>query len=278
MPQKPSRSGPFDGPMARWVFPILVSLLLLPRPADAQSADLAQQLANPVSSLISVPFQLNYDSRIGPDRDGDRLTLNIQPVVPRPVSADWNVISRTILPIIWQWDIAPGAGSQFGLGDTLQSLFFTPAKAGAVTWGVGPALLIPTGTDPLTSAGKWALGPTGVVLKQSGGLTYGALANHIWSFAGSDRTGDISTTYVNPFISYATKKATTFALTADVTYDWKADSVVMPINLTVSQLVQLGQQPVSIGGGLRWYAATNEASPHGLAARLTFTLLFPAGG
>ncbi len=156
-------------------------------PAAAQDTELAKQLSNPVASLISVPFQFNYDSGFGPE-DGHRVTLNIQPVIPITLNEDWNLISRTILPVIWQEDIAGPSGSQFGLGDTVQSLFLSPSAAGpgGIIWGAGPVFLLPTSTDPLLGTDRWGAGPTGVVLMQSGPWTYGMLANHIWSFAGQE--------------------------------------------------------------------------------------------
>jgi len=243
-------------------------------PAD-DAAALALKLANPVASLISVPFQFNFDGDIGPARDGGRVTLNVQPVIPFRLNAEWNLISRTILPVVWQEDIFPGAGSQFGLGDTVQSLFLSPAVPKGVIWGAGPVLLLPTGTDRLTSAGKWGAGPTGVVLKQAGPWTYGALANHIWSFAGSDRTRDVSATFVNPFISHASKSAFTYGAAFDITYDWTNDRWTVPMSITASQVVKIGGQLVSIGGAARYYIASNEAAPHGFAGRFVVTLLFP---
>ena len=112
--------------------------------------ELAKKLSNPIASLISVPFQFNWDQGYGSD-DGDKAYVNFQPVIPISLNADWNLISRTILPIAWQNDIAGPSGSQFGLGDTTQSLFFSPNKPGpsGIIWGVGPVFLLPTATDGL---------------------------------------------------------------------------------------------------------------------------------
>ncbi len=166
---------------------VIATLLLLETPslAYAQAAadeDLAKKLANPISSLISVPFQYNFDCCFGPS-DATRDLLNIQPVIPTKLNANWNLIIRTILPVIYLESPAPGLDNTFGLGDTLQSFFFSPSSSpGGLTWGVGPAINWPTGTDPLIDSEKWSAGPTAVILKQQGGWTYGILANHIWSF------------------------------------------------------------------------------------------------
>ena len=161
------------------VFPIVLGVAssvaaLTTNAAFAQAAsdeELAKQLSNPVASLISVPFQFNWDHEYGAERSGHKFQLNFQPVVPIKLNSEWNVISRTIVPIVDQSIPFLGDGSQSGVGDITQSFFFSPVKptANGVIWGVGPAILIPTGTD-FISADKWALGPTAVVLKQEGRL------------------------------------------------------------------------------------------------------------
>jgi hypothetical protein len=244
-------------------------------PSGASSeADLAKSLSNPVAALISVPFQANLDGGIGPS-NGSKFTLNIQPVVPIPLGADWNMISRTIVPVVGQSDIAPGSGSQFGLSDTLQSLFFSPSKVGKLIWGVGPAILVPTATDRLLGAGKWSAGPTVVVLSQSNGWTIGALANQLWSFAGGSNRAPYNKLFVQPFLNYTTKTATTVGLSAEGTYDWRASGLSLPLIGTVSQVTKVGGQLISVSAAIKYYVATAPNGPHGVGARFALTLLFP---
>jgi len=160
-----------------------------------QAAELAKKLQNPVASLISFPLQSNFDFRIGPSDDGWRYTLNIQPVIPISIGSDWNLIVRTIIPYIHQEDVFKGPARIFeedidgvpvevtrgprplghvqdGLGDTIQSFFFSP-KEPVAGWilAAGPVFLYPSATDPLLGSEKWGAGPTGLILKQTGGWT-----------------------------------------------------------------------------------------------------------
>jgi len=245
--------------------------------AQQSAADLAKKLSNPVAALISVPLQLNYDQKIGPTESGKRWLLNVQPVVPITLNEEWNAISRTILPIVSQKDVLPGAGSQFGLGDIVQSVFFSPKAPTAGGWilGAGPVLLLPTGTDDLLSAKKWGLGPTAVLLKQDHGWTYGALANHIWSVAGDSARPAISTTFLQPFLAYTTPTAWTYAVNTESTYDWENKQWSVPLNLAVSKVTKIDSQLISVGGGVRYWADGPDSGPHGWGLRLVVTFLFP---
>jgi hypothetical protein len=257
---------------------VLLALLnAAPALADEYEVDLALQLANPVAALISVPLQLNYESDIGPVDDGDRWFLNVQPVIPFDLSPRWNLISRTILPVITQQDIFPGAGTQTGLGDAVQSFFLSPKAptANGWIWGAGPALLLPTGSDDLLTRDKWGAGPTMVFLKQANGWTRGVLANHVWSFAGEDDRDDVNATFLQPFLTYTTPTSWSYSLTSESSYDWDAEEWAVPVNLTVTKLTRLGTQLLSIGGGVRYWVNDTANGPEGFGFRLNLTLLFP---
>jgi hypothetical protein len=261
----------------------LIVICVVAGPTAPQTADqsesgsdeheLAKKLSNPVSSLISFPFQSNFDFGMGTG-SGWRYTMNIQPVVPFPLTPKWNLISRTILPVIHQHNVA-NTGTQSGLGDITQSLFFATSNEKGFTWAVGPVLLIPTATDDLLGTEKFGVGPTFLALKQQGGWTYGALTNHVWSVAGDDDRASVNSTFLQPFLAYNTRDAWTYTVNTESSYDWNANHWSVPINFTVSKLMKFGRHPVSLGGGVRCWAASPPGGPENCGFRFVVTPLFP---
>jgi len=261
-------------------FVLLAAAFLQPSPVAAEdhpATDLAKKLANPIASLISVPMQYNYDENYGTDDEGSKSQLNIQPVIPFSMSENWNVITRTIVPLIDQDNIPSSGLDESGLGDITASQFFSPKALSdrGWTWGIGPVWLLPTATDDTLGTGKLGIGPTAVALKQQGPWTFGALINHIWSVAGDDDRLDVNSTFLQPFLAYVTSTHTTFSLNTETTYNWENEEWSVPVNLTVAQMLKIGKLPIQIAVSARYWADTPETGPEDWGARLQLTFLFP---
>ena len=249
-------------------------LNIAPRPLLAQSADeLAKQTQNPVASLISVPFQGNWDFGIG-DREAAGMTLNIQPVIPFALTSDWNIILRVIMPV--QSQPADGTQRFTGMGDTTMTPFVSPAKTGKLIWGVGPAILIPTATDWNLGTEKFGLGPSIVALVQPGKWTLGALWNQIWSVDGANDRPDVNQMYLQPFANFNLGQGLAVGASVEASANWEADDEQWTSYLlfSLSKVALLGKQPVNLAAA----AGPAFASPAGRPdwrLRFTTTFLFP---
>lgn len=244
------------------------------------SAELAKKALNPVADMYSLPVQYNWDQKMGPTGEGMHSVTNIQPVLPFTLNDEWNLISRTILPVIDQHGLAPGGvADKSGVGDVTQSFFFSPKNPTESGWilGAGPVLLIPTGSNELLSSEQWGAGPTAVALKQSNGWTRGILANHIWGMDGSppDDKDKVNQTYLQPFFSYTTSTYTTYGINTESTYDWQSREWSVPVNLTVTQLLKIDGQPLTVQAGPRYWLDSPEDGAQGWGFRAAVTLLFP---
>ena len=253
--------------------------ITVPALAQQSAEELAKKLANPVASMISFPLQGNFDLNFkGAIIDGGyKFLTNVQPVIPIKLSEKWNLISRTILPIVQQSNVYGVDSTQTGLGDTLQSLFFSPAapsKKLGLIWGAGPVFLLPTGTDKLLGGGKWAIGPTIVVVKQTGPWTIGLLANQIWSVAGKEDREDINSMFLQPFLSRAYKGGFSWALNTEFTQNCEADVSSGSINATVAQIIPVfGQLCQVVLGPKFFYGDASVRARWGF--RVAVVLLFP---
>jgi len=266
--------------------------------AKASAGDLAKAVQNPVASLISVPIQNSTNFGIGP-YDRNQNVLNLQPVVPIRASQNWNLIIRTIVPVIWQ--PAPGTANLevfgieentpaylaaqavqknagvFGLGDITPSFFFSPAKPGKLIWGAGPVFVLPTATSKVTGQGKLSMGPSIVALVQPGKWTFGALINNAWSVAGPSDRSSVNQMSWQYFVNYNLKKGWYLSSSPLISANWKASTGnvwTVPVGGGVGRILRLGFQPVNIAAQFYGNAAhPSGGSPWGM--RLQIAFLFP---
>ena len=243
--------------------------------AQQSAEELAKKLANPIASLISVPFQNNSDYGIG-ELNGSRNTMNFQPVVPISLSKNLNLITRYIIPIITQYNITDEGKKQAGLGDAVLSGFFSPKNTkNGFTWGAGPVFLLPIGTNDYLTTKKFGIGPTAVGLKQVHGWTYGALINQIWSIAGSDSRPDVSQMFLQPFLTHNWKSGAGLGGSLELTQNWKANTTTLWFIPTISGVTSIGKQKVQLAIGPRLNLAAPDNSRADWGWRAVVVFLFP---
>jgi hypothetical protein len=240
---------------------------------DAEAAELAKQAQNPVASLISIPFQFNFNLGMG-EYNRSQTALNIQPVVPVSITSNINLINRFILPVVNQPDLTGESGGTFGLGNLNYTAFFTPAKPGAIIWGVGPALSIPTSTAPELGGKDFGIGPSIVVLTMPGPWALGFVANQIWSYKEGS---NLNSFFIQYFITYNLSKGWFLSSAPSISANWKAadgEKWTVPFGLSFGKVTHLGRQPikVSLGG---YYNAIKPTHGPDWTIQFQLILLFP---
>jgi hypothetical protein len=217
--------------------------------AEMSAEELAKIAQNPVGNLISVPFQNNTNLNFGPEK-GTQNILNIQPVVPISINDDWNIITRTILPVIWQPALGPNDGSLSGIGDLQFNAFLSPAKPGEWIWGAGAIVQAPTQSNTKLGNDNWGLGPTFVVLHLDKGSpwVYGVLINNVWSLTSNKQGGSYSNGVIQPFVNYNFEGGFYLTSAPILTVAWKADSGqqwTVPVGGGVGKIFHIGKLPVN---------------------------------
>jgi hypothetical protein len=244
-----------------------------PAPAPNEAAELAKKLANPIASLISVPFQNNTFYGIGPYK-GTQNIMNFQPVVPIKLSEHLNLITRYIIPIITQYNLTGENTSQSGLSDATISAFLSPSKTkNGLTWGAGAAFLVPTATNQDLGTGKFGVGPTIVVLKQGHGITLGALANQIWSVAGQADRAAVSQMFIQPFFTFNWKSGAGIGAVGSITQNWETKIFASSVAIPFSGITKFGKQIIQLAVGPQIPISGPNRGDFGWRAQLT--LIFP---
>jgi hypothetical protein len=250
-------------------------------PSD-QEASLQKAAANPVSSLISLPYQFNGNFDEGPLHTIGA-TMNVQPVIPMALSARTNLIFRMIVPISYVpvMSTNPQSGGVLGLGAINPQFYFVPSRSRAFIIGPGVSLLLPTTTNPLIGPNKWAAGPDFAVVEQGSSGVYGFIANNVWSFAGSPSNVALNTFFIQPFYSRTLAHGVTLTASSQTSANWNApgnQKWTVPLLFSLSRLQHSpGQPPVTVAGAVG-YNLLRTANAGTWIARFQVTFLYPSGG
>ncbi|HEY1656694.1 MAG TPA: hypothetical protein VGF86_16435 [Candidatus Tumulicola sp.] len=247
-----------------------------PAPADEAAAKLQAAAANPIASLVSIPFQYNVNFNTGPYRLAQQV-LNAQPVIPSQLGGGRTWVSRIVTPLIVQPALAPNSGMQVGLGDINPQFFYVP-KQGEVMLGYGPTMLLPTGTSPAVGSGKWGLGPDAVIVITQKNVVYGLLVNNLWSVAGDSSRAAVNQGLYQGFSSWTLPHGVSIGITSTSTVNWNAPGTnkwTVPIGPTFNQLVKMGDGMGQIGGAIFWNAVRPQYGST-FTVRLVLNLLSPA--
>jgi hypothetical protein len=220
-----------------------------PALAEMSAEELAKLAQNPVGNLISLPFQNNTNLNFGPEK-GTQNILNIQPVYPISVNSEWNVITRTIVPVIWNPALGPTIDSTNGIGDTVFTAFLSPANPGEWIWGIGPVFQLPTNSTAELGNRNWGMGPSAVVLHLEKGSpwVYGVLVNNIWSLTSDKQGGAYNNGLIQPFVNYNFEGGLYLTTAPILTVNWKAENSqqwTVPLGGGVGKIFHLGKLPVN---------------------------------
>jgi hypothetical protein len=241
-------------------------------PEEDKAKKLAQQSQNPVSSLIQFPFQLNMEGGMGSFKRS-AVVLNIQPVIPIPLSKNWTLVPRLITPLMGLPDTMQAQGTTWGVGDFNPQIYLALQLPAGFTVALGPTISIPTATDSRLGTGKLSLGPSAVALWTGHGIVGGVLVNNAWSVAGNSTRSDVNSFFLQPFFNLNLPKHTYLVTAPEITANWVNSTWVVPVGAGAGAILNLGL-PANVSLQAYWSAKAPSESQSWLV-KFSLTFLFP---
>jgi hypothetical protein len=243
--------------------------------------EIAKKIENPIGDLISVPFNNYATFNYGPNGQsrGTFNLLEIQPVIPIHLTPDWNLITRTVLPLVWTPDLSPVPSVAFGTAPTDFSAFLTPKNpTNGWLWGVGPVVQIPTISNADLGSNVWGGGPTAIIVHEGEKIVAGALANAIWSFGGTHGPlgNAYNTTLIEPFFNYNFGEGWFFYGDPNINVNWQAKGTkwTVPLGGGIAKIIKIeGKLPVKLSAGL-FYNAVQPTYGGRLVLNTALALIF----
>jgi hypothetical protein len=262
---------------AIWSLGVLLSAFGCSRAYADEASDLAKLVQNPIAKVISLPLQNNLTFGVGPDHDPQDV-LNIQPVLPLQLSEGWNVITRTIIPVVYEPALSTGGSAIGGVGDISLALYLSPARtSGGFIWGIGPAFTFPSAGHEALGQGKFSTGVSAVALSIQGPWLVGALVTEVASVSGVAYRRNVNQMLLQPFINYNFPRGWYLTSSPIVTANWKAAASqqwTVPLGAGGGRAFRVGRQAMNA----QVQAFDDVVHPReggNWTLRVQFQLLFP---
>jgi len=243
--------------------------------AGQDVGELAKTAQNPLGALISLPFQNNTSFGLG-SYDRTQNVMNVQPVIPFDLG-EWLLITRTIVPVVYQPDITEKSGGTWGIGDINSTLWFSPKSSTKPIWGIGPILSFPTASDDVLGTGKWSAGPSAVALVMTGPWVAGGLINNIWSFAGDSKRESVNQMLIQPFVNYNLDAGWYLVTSPIITANWRkdrSDRWLVPLGGGAGRTFKIGSQPINCSLQAYYNVVHPDNGPR-WSLRIQIQFLFP---
>jgi hypothetical protein len=230
---------------------------------ETEPTNLAADARDPTASVTALSIRYDLVLSFYNLPGADQGTLVVQPVIPWKLGDKPHVARVTAGYVInapdWG-DLAENAAvgnlppnympteELTGLGDLAAVDFFLYKAPWSGRWGIGPALVIPTASDPALGGGKWSAGPAAVAIYRAGEQQLGVLGQGLFSFAGASDRDDLNMISIQPFGGLGFGDGWSVGM-SDIKYNYNLDAKrwsSASLGLRLEKLVQFGELPTRL--------------------------------